>query len=100
MGLIRGLIDWIVMLGVVSCEFEGALVTRVSRAGAGDGFGSWATVDEMIVCLSRGCGVGVSLNHGEIDDVVLSARGLRGMGEAVGLTVGFTIRYSFLSCSA
>lgn len=101
MGLIRGAMARIVTLGVVSCGLEGAFVTLFLRAAARIiFFFSWAAADSMDMRLSRGCGVGVWLGHDGVDDVKLSARGPRGMGEAVGLTVGFTMRYSFLSCSA
>lgn len=99
MGLTRGSITRTETSGVASCGFEGAFVTRVSRAGACDGFGSCTTADETGTGLSRGCGVGVSLDHGEVDDMTLSARGSRGIGSAVGITVGFTMRYSFFSWS-
>lgn len=74
-------------------------MTRALRAGAGDCFCLGAIIDEMDVRSVWGCGVGVLLDHGEVEDATLSARGPFGMGEAVDMTVGFTIRYSFLSVS-
>lgn len=58
-GLTRGSMTLTETSGVASCEFEGAFMTRVSGAGAGDELGPCTAVDEIGMGLSRGCGVGV-----------------------------------------
>jgi hypothetical protein len=73
---------------------EGAFVMRSSSAGAGEqsrfcgsGFGGAVPAEDAV---DSRLGVGVWLGQGEEDE--LSARGPRGMGAEVGITVGFTMR--------